>query len=226
MKKTVIAALMCMGLSSAAFADNYFQYNSNPSGMLVAENPYNSSAAAPNGYTPTLPKINVPPTTGTIGNRLVALDYQALGLDVQLYVNDKLVKNYNVRTDADHQFIIINGEDVPYIKGYSQVKDGKKTYLEPQYSVSQNGLAIRGIAQPNVNGYVNVRLNVIYNDLVGFQKYCPTGQKVCSEIPQELLSENNVAIQAPYNQEIRAAEVRTSQGDRIVVKFTVVPLQR
>lgn len=243
MKKTLIASLICLGVSAPAFADNYFTYSPNATGTLAPENAYTGVTYAQSQYnnpsdrnTPYNPNYHkqIPPdvvnnqvynTQNNSNSYVRAYNNEQYGIEVKIEVNDRLAKVYNIPTDQAHKFIIINGEEVPYLQGYDWYKEGRHKYSQPNYGVVHNGLIIKGSTQP-VGQYVNVRLNVLYNDLVGFQKYCPENKRGCTELPQEVLSQNDVIIQTPLYQEVRAAQVKTANGDRIVVKFTVLPLVR
>lgn len=240
MKKTLIASLICLGVSAPAFADNYFNYSPNATGALAPENPYTGVRYAQSQYNnPNNPhnpnyQRQLPPdvmnnqvynTQANTSNYARAYNNEQYGIEVKIEVNDRLAKVYNIPTDQSHNFMVINGEEVPYIQGYDWYKEGRQKYSQPNYGLVLNGLIIKGSTQPS-GSYVNVRLNVLYNDLVGFQKYCPENKRGCTELPQEVLSQNDVVIQTPLYQEVRAAQVTTANGDRIVVKFTVLPLVR
>ena len=209
MKKTILATLLCLGFASSAFAaDNTFEFRGvQAANTVVPTNTVN----APNGVVYT--EYQVAPDM--YPGRPVGPN-DIYGLQVKVEVNDQVARVYDIPSSEVNKFVVVSGEEVPYVSNFH--RDGS------EYRIAQNGLVLKG--QTKIESpYVLVNLRAMYNDLFGFEKSCEKWKKNCVQLPQEILSQSEIVAKAAYLQEIRSNTFTTAGGDRVVVKFTIVPVQ-
>lgn len=209
MKKTILATLLCLGFATSAFAaDNSFEFRGvQAANTVVPTNTVNT----PDGVVYT--QYQVPPDM--YPGRPVGPN-DIYGLQVKVEVNDQVARVYDIPSSEVNKFVVISGEEVPYVSNFH--RNGS------DYKVAQNGLVIKGKTKLE-SPYVLVNMRAFYNDLYGFDKSCARWKKDCIELPQEILSQSEILAKAAYLQEIRSNTFTTVGGDRVVVKFTVVPIE-
>lgn len=144
-------------------------------------------------------------------------------IDVMLSSNGQIVKRYNIPVKPQQEFMIVNTEETQYIESYQKYNQGNKIINKPVYAKTTSGSAITGILNPSRmrDGTVNVHLNILNNKLLGFEKSCWTSRKECTELPQQVLTKQDVVVNTSFNNPVQATEFVNSKGKTMTVILRV-----